>query len=43
MSGVTEFELAVSLSVRSNLCPEETELETNLDSETQQGGEDCET
>ena len=41
MSGVTEFELA--LSVRSNLCPEETELETNLDSETQQGGEDCET
>ena len=41
MSGVTEFELV--LSVRSNLCPEVTELETNLDSETQQGGEDCET
>ena len=41
MSGVTEFELV--LSVRSNLCPEGTELETNLDSETQQGGEDCET
>jgi hypothetical protein len=33
MSGVTEFELA--LSVRSNLCPEAQELEINLDSETQ--------
>ena len=43
MSGVTGFELVVSLSVRSNLGPEGTELETNLDSETQQGGEDCET
>ena len=43
MSGVTGFELVVPLSVRSNLCPKVTELETNLDSETQQGGEDCET
>ena len=41
MSGVTEFELAVA--VRSNLCPEAKELEINLDSEIQRGGEDCET
>jgi hypothetical protein len=41
MSGVTEFELV--LSVRSNLCPEAKELEINLDSEIQRGGEDCET
>ena len=41
MSGVTEFELV--LSVRSNLCPEEKELEINLDSEIQLGGDDCET
>jgi hypothetical protein len=41
MSGVTEFELV--LSVRSNLCPEAKELEINLDSEIQLGGDDCET
>jgi hypothetical protein len=43
MSGVTGFELVVSLSVRSNLCPEAKELEINLDSEIQRRGEDCET
>ena len=41
MTSVTEFELV--LSVRSNLCPEAKELEINLDSEFQRGGEDCET
>jgi len=41
MTGLTKFELAVS--VRSNLCPEAKELEINLDSEIQRGGEDCET
>jgi hypothetical protein len=43
MSGVTGFELVLSMSVRSNLCPEGKELETNLDSEIQRRGEDCET
>ena len=41
MTSVTEFELV--LSVRNNLCPEAKELEINLDSEIQRGGEDCET
>ena len=41
MSGANEFELV--LAVRNNLCPEVEEREINLDSENQQGGEDCET
>ena len=43
MSGVTGFGLVLPMSVRSNLCPEAKELETNLDSEIQRRGEDCET